>query len=219
MDVNDIVKKYGKPFPDTFSIDLRSGDRAFARWLLASILYAKPMPEDVVSEAFNTMESKGMVDAASIATTGWNQIVGILQKSGFTRYDFTTASEVRDAFKDLVELYDGKLSKLYEDATDSADLERRVRELGKGLSPVELFIFLLGMREVWPKADPKLTPKVRELASELGIDDLKQYAAEHGIGLTRLETALCRYVREQIVQKRAEIDRQWRERYRPVAPK
>ena len=225
MDADEIVEKCGKPYTGMFSIDLGEGNPAYAKWLLAAILYAKPMPEGAVIEAFNSLESQGMTRssensvAASIAKASWQQVVKILQKSGFTRYDFSTASEVLDAFKDLVEVYDGKLSRLYDDATDGRDLERRLQELGKGLGPAGLFIFLSGMRAVWPKADPKPTPRVKELAARLGIDDIKRYAEEHHIDLIRLETALCRYAREQIVRKRAEIDRQWRERYRPVAPK
>ena len=78
-------------------------------------------------------------------------------------------------------------------------------------------VFLRDMRAVWPKADPEPAPKVKELMSTLGIDDLKEYAMEHDIDLVRLETALCRYTREQIVSQRANTDRKYRERYRPHA--
>ena len=219
MEVGEIVKKCGRPLARSFSIDLSEGHAAFAKWLLAALLYAKPMPEDVAIEAYNIMESHGYVDAASIAAARSDQLIKILQKSGFTRYDFSTASELHSAFRDLRNRYGGKLSRLYDESRDSPDLERRIQELGKGLGPAELAIFLLGMRDVWPKANPKPGKKVLELMSRLGIEDLENYAHEHDIDPGKLAIALCRYAREKAVRHRLDADRQWRERYRPARAK
>jgi hypothetical protein len=145
--------------------------------------------------------------------------VRVLDKSGYTRYDFSLATEAIDAFKDLIKRYNGSLSQLYDASSDSGDLERRVKGLGKGLSPVTVDVFLRDMRAVWPKADPKPAPKVKELMATLGIEDLKAYATEHNYGPVRLETALCRYTREQIVERRSVTDRKWRNRYKPAAMK
>jgi hypothetical protein len=217
IDVGNLAKKYGKPLSETFSIDLSKGDPAYAKWLLASILYSKPLPEEAALGAYETLEHRGQTDPVAIEEAGRDQIVRVLEKNGYTRYGATLASEIVDAFKDLLKRYDGKLSRLYDLSTDSKDLERRVKGLGKGLDPVAVSVFLRDMRAVWPKADPEPAPRVRELMNTLDIDDLKDYAREHDIDLIRLDTALCRYARDQIISQRAGADRKYRERYRPHA--
>lgn len=217
VDVGNLVKKFGKPFSEMLSIDLSKGDPAYAKWLLASILYARPFPEEAALGAYETLEHRGQVSPAAIEEAGREQIARVLEKNGFTRYGSTVAGEIVDAFGDLLKRYDGKLSRLYDMSEDSKDLERRVKGLGKGLDPVAVFVFLRDMRAVWPKANPEPAPRVRELMSTLDIDDLEEYAKEQGFDLVRLETALCRYTREQTVSQRAGADKKYRERYRPHA--
>ncbi|OPY26015.1 MAG: hypothetical protein A4E28_02729 [Methanocella sp. PtaU1.Bin125] len=217
VDVGNLVKKYGKPLSEMLSIDLSKGDSAYAKWLLAAILYSRPLPEEAALGSFETLEHRGQVSPAAIEEAGREQIMRVLEKNGYTRYGSTVAGEIVDAFGDLLKRYDGKLSRLYDMSEDSKDLERRVRSLGKGLDPVAAFVFLRDMRAVWPKANPEPAPRVRELMNTLDIDDLKEYAREHDIDLIRLETALCRYTREEIVSQRASTEKKYRERYRPHA--
>jgi hypothetical protein len=217
IDVKKLAEKFGKPLSATLSIDLSKGDPAYAKWLLASILYSKPMPEEAAIGAYETLEHRSQTSPNAIIDAGWDQIVKVLEKNGYTRYDYTIASEIIDAFKDLIKRYDGKLSRLYDSSGDSKDLERRIKTLGRGLNPVAVSVFLRDMRQVWPKAEPEPAPRVRELMNTLDIDDLREYASEHGIDLIRLETALCRYTRDQIVSQRAATDKKWREKFRPPA--
>lgn len=217
IDVVRLTEKYGKPLSAVLSIDLSMGDPAYAKWLLASILYAKPFPEEATIGAFETLEHRGLTSPAAIADTGKDQLTIVLEKNEFTRYGPTVASEAVEAFKDLVKRYDGKLSNLYDASTGSKDLERRVKSLGKGLDHVAVSVFLRDMRQVWPKADPEPSPRVKELMTTLKIGDLKEYAREHGLDLVRLETALCRYTRDQVLTQRAKDERKWKERYKPQA--
>jgi hypothetical protein len=66
-------------------------------------------------------------------------------------------------------------------------------ELGKGIGPVTVSIFLRDMRRVWSKADPSPTPKIKASMANLGIGDLKEFARKKGLNLIELETALHRY--------------------------
>ncbi len=217
IDVEKLAEKYGKPFSAVLSIDLSKGDPSYAKWLIASVLYSKPMPEETAIGAYETLEHRDQASPTTIVDAGWDSLVKVLEKNGYTRYDYSIASEIIDAFKDLLKRYDGKLSRLYDMSEDSKDLERRIKGLGRGLNPVAVSVFLRDMRAIWPKANPEPAPRVRELMSTLDIDDLEEYASEHDIDLIRLETALCRYTREQIVSQRANTDRKYRERYRPHA--
>lgn len=71
----------------------------------------------------------------------------------------------------LVTKYEGDLNLLHEQATDSSDLEKRLRELGKGIGDVTAGIFLRELRGIWDKANPKPTPLVVLAAKNLGITE------------------------------------------------
>jgi hypothetical protein len=195
MDVHELVKEYGEPYSKMLGIDLRKGDRAYVKWFLASILYAKPIREESATKTYREFESRGLTDARSIADAGWDRLVAVLDKGGYTRYDFSTATRLLEIFGNLLKEYGGSLWRLYEASADSDDLERRLKGLGKGIGPVTVSIFLRDIQAIWPMAKPKPTPLVRRTASMLGIGDVREYAAEHHLRIVELATALHRYSR------------------------
>jgi hypothetical protein len=195
MDVRELVDRYGEPYSTMLGIDLRKGDAAYVKWFLASILYAKPIREESAARTFKEFESHGLADARSIVDAGWDRLVEVLDKGGYTRYDYSTADRLLAIFGDLLEEYGGSLQRLYEASRDSEDLERRLMGLGKGIGPVTVSIFLRDMQAVWPKARPRPTARVKEAASKLGIRDIGAFAKNHGLDIIRLKTALHRHSR------------------------
>jgi len=195
MEARGIVKEYGEPYSRMLGIDLRKGDPAYVKWLLASILYAKPIREESATKAYRTFEANGLTDAPSIVGAGWDRLVALLDAGGYTRYDFSTADRLLDIFGNLLREYGGSLRRLYEASPDSEGLERRLRGLGKGVGPVTVSIFLRDMQEVWPGARPRPTAKILKAARALGIKDIRAYAEKHGLSPVELETALHRYSR------------------------
>jgi hypothetical protein len=194
-DVSKLVQECGEPYSQMLSIDLSRGDPAYIKWFLASILYAKPIREESATKTYRLFEASGLTNAEAIVRAGWDRLVAILDKGGYTRYDFSTADRLLEIFGNLQKNYKGSLSRLYNDSGDENDLERRLKGLGKGIGPVTVSVFLRDMRHVWPKAKPLPTQKIREEMSSLGIEDLDAYAERHGIDVVRLETALHRRVR------------------------
>jgi hypothetical protein len=195
MDVVTLIEDCGEPYSKMLGIDLKRGDHAYVKWLLASILYAKPIREESATKTFKAFESAGLVDAKSIAGAGWDRLVQVLDKGGYTRYDYSTADRLLEIFGNLLKNYGGSLQKLYESSGDTKDIERRILELGKGIGPVTVSVFLRDMQLVWPEARPRLTPRIIKTAEALGIGDVQAYADEHGLGRAELETALHRYSR------------------------
>ncbi|AFD00849.1 hypothetical protein Mtc_2111 [Methanocella conradii HZ254] len=195
LDVSELVSSMGEPYSKMLGIDLRMGDAEYVKWLLASILYAKPIREESATRTFKEFEASGLVDAKAIAEAGWDRLVTVLDKGGYTRYDFSTAARLLEVFGNLLKEYGGSLQRLYEASADEEDLERRLMGLGRGVGPITVSIFLRDMRSVWPKARPKPTPRVRKAMSLLGIGNLEDYARRHGLDIVRLETALHRYSR------------------------
>jgi hypothetical protein len=89
----------------------------------------------------------------------------------------------------LIEDYGGKLSQLETAASDSADLEARIRAF-YGVGPVTANIFLRELRPFWDKADPDPLPVVWAVAKRLDLD-LGRYDRK-SLTFVRVEAGLMR---------------------------
>lgn len=139
----------------------------------------------------------------------------ILDEGGYTRYDFKTADKLLLAMGNLEKEYSGSLNALHQRASDSVDLETRLKALGKGIGNVTVSIFLRDLRGVWKKADPAPTPLVLQAAKNLGmiknhrsqkaLEEMKSLWGENhikGYSFIHFETALLRLGKEQRRKKR-----------------
>jgi hypothetical protein len=95
--------------------------------------------------------------------------VAALDAGGYVRYDFKTATKLLDVCRALVKDYGGDLNALHAAATDTADLEERLKALGKGIGDVTVNIFLRELRGVWSKAEPLPSELVLNGAKDLGL--------------------------------------------------
>ncbi len=180
-------------------IKLQNGAKEeVVKWFLAAILYAKPIRESTATKTYRCFESRGIVTAARILETGWDGLVALLDEGGYTRYDFSTADKLLRVFQSLEAEYGGDLNLLHETASDSADLEKRLKALGEGIGDVTVSVFLRDLRGVWAKANPRPTPLVQRALKRLGTADIETFAARHGLAAARLETALVRLEKDLI---------------------
>lgn len=122
------------------------------------------------------------------------------------RYDYKTADKLLAVTKNLVNVYHGRLAAIHEAASDPRDLERKLKELGKGVGDVTVRIFLRELRGLWAKADPYPTPLEILAGKRLGIppkaidndktlEQLKSFWTTHkatGKSFLHFETALVR---------------------------
>jgi hypothetical protein len=169
---NDAIKLLMGQHPGRFSaelgIDLASGrDHEDFRWFLASVLFGARISETIVKKTFREFASRNVVSPKAILDTGWDGLVEILDKGGYVRYDFKTATKLLDLCRTLTENYHADLEKLHSAAADPDDLERRLKSLAKGIGDVTVNIFLREMRGIWEKADP--------LPSDLAVMAAKDY--------------------------------------------
>lgn len=197
MNLKEFVRHYGEPYSKLLGIDLESSRSSEVfKWFLASILYGKPIRESSATKTYRSFEKRKILTPNKILKTGWDVLVSILDEGGYTRYDFSTATKLLDIARGLMKTYAGDLNRLNDAAVDSRDLEARIMALGKGVGPTTTSIFLRDMRMIWPKADPKPTPLIRQVQESLRVKDLKSYAKRTGLDLVRLETALLRLAKD-----------------------
>ena len=193
MKLKQFVRQYGEPFSEILGIDLNSGEnKEILKWFLASILYSKPIREGTATKTYKIFEEKGIVSPSKILQTGWRGLVSLLDKGGYTRYDFSTADRLLEIYRNIQKKYAGDLNKIHAASTDPNDLEERLKNLGKGIGDTTVSVFLRDMRSVWLKADPKPSSLVEMAMKELGIMDLKTFAKNNRLNIVNLETALLR---------------------------
>lgn len=165
-----LVKRLGGRFSQSMGINLLRGDRREVfKWFLASILFGARISETIVINTYRAFEEEGVLSPEDILDTGWDGLVEILDRGGYVRYDFKTATKLLDICKSLIERYKGDLNVLHSMARDEGDLEEMLKSLGKGIGDVTVNIFLREMRGIWKKAEPLPSELVIMAARNTGI--------------------------------------------------
>jgi hypothetical protein len=165
-----LIEKYGQRYSEILGINLREGDeKEIFKWFLVSVLFGAPINETAAIKTYKCFEKRGILTPESIVKTGWQGLVDILDDGGYTRYDFKTSTKLLEVMGNLIANYEGNLSLLHDQASSSSDLEKRLKELGKGIGDVTVSIFLRELRGLWERADAKPTPLVILAAKNLGI--------------------------------------------------
>jgi hypothetical protein len=169
-DLKALVEDFGQRYSEILRIDLSNGkEEEIFKWFLASVLFGAPISENSAIKTFNCFQRYDVLTPRRILKTGWEGLVRILDEGGYTRYDFKTADKLLLVMRNLTEKYKGSLNRLCEEASNADDLEKRLKDLGKGIGDVTVSIFLRELRDVWKKADPNPTALVVLAAKNLKI--------------------------------------------------
>ena len=201
-----LTSNFGQKYSEILGINLSSRDEGeIFKWFFASVLFGAPITEFAVIKTYKCFEKRKTLTPQKILETGWDGLVEILDEGSYTRYDFKTADKLLEVMGNLVTRYEGNFNLLHDQAGDSSDLEKRLKELGKGIGEVTIGIFLRELRGIWKKANPKPTPLVVLGAKNLGITreerpqellrELERFWAENkvnGKDFGNFETALLR---------------------------
>ncbi len=214
-----LVSNFGQKYSEILGINLSKQDEGeIFKWFLASVLFGAPITETAVIKTYKCFEKRKVLAPQRILETGWDGLVEILDEGSYTRYDFKTADKLLEVMGNLVTKYGGNLNLLHEQAADSSDLEKRLKELGKGIGDVTVSIFLRELRGTWKKANPKPTPLVVLAAKNLGIikegspqemlRELKQFWTKNKVNekdFVNFETALLRVGKDFCRRKKCRL--------------
>jgi hypothetical protein len=174
MTATSAIRALRGQYPGRFSvelgIDLSPGrSREIFRWFLASVLFGARISETIVKKTFREFASRAIVSPKAVLETGWDGLVEVLDRGGYVRYDFKTATKLLDLSRSLTQVYQADLANLHAAAADGKDLEQRIKSLAKGIGDVTVVIFLREMRGIWEKADPLPSDLVVMAAHHWGI--------------------------------------------------
>ncbi len=175
MQPSALVEKIGGRYSDELGIDLSRGKPAeIYKWFLASVLFGARISGVIAENTYWEFKRAGLLSPRKILDAGWDKLVEILDRGGYVRYDFKTATKLLDVNRTLVQQYKGNLNMLHAGARDAADLEQRLKNLGKGIGEITVNIFLRELRGIWTLAAPLPTEQVVHAAKDLGFipDDM-----------------------------------------------
>jgi endonuclease III len=186
MNVKQALSKLPS-YSEELGLDLSKPEDRF-KWFLASILFAKRISAETAKQTYLYFEQEELTSADAILEAGWDRLVEALDSGGYTRYDFSTATNLLGIAKTMKEKY-GNLEKLHAQSSSATDLENRLQEF-KGVGPVGVNIFLRELRGIWKKAKPKPSLMALETAKKIGLDpkDVERYESQ----LVRLNLEYCK---------------------------
>lgn len=183
-----LLRQFGGRYATALGIDLAGGRPAERfKWLLAAILYGARISQDIAAQTYREFARARALSPRAILKTGWDGLVEILDRGGYVRYDFKTATKLLLVCESLVKHYGGDLDALHAAARDARDLERRVMALGKGIGEVTAGIFLRELRGVWSKADPAASDLA--LAGARDLDLVPRRLQDRSAAIRRLRGA------------------------------
>jgi len=142
--------KKKKIYSGDLGINLKSkNEKEIFKWFLACLLFGKPIQQEVAKRTYFEFEKAGILSCEKILEAGWDKSVEILDRGGYVRYDFSTATKLLEICKELKEKY-GNLKNLLKQAKNKEDLAKRLQEF-KGIGPVTTRIFLRDLKSIFKK--------------------------------------------------------------------
>ena len=102
-------------YSSELDLDLSKPEDRF-KWFLASVLFAKRISAETAKETYLSFEQEDLTTPEAILEAGWDRLVEVLDSGGYTRYDFSTATNLLAIAKALKENY-GDLEKLHSIST------------------------------------------------------------------------------------------------------
>jgi len=186
MSVKEALSRL-KSYSGELDLDLSKADDRF-KWFLASVLFAKRISAETAKGTYRYFEQEDLITPDAILEAGWDRLVEVLDSGGYTRYDFSTATNLLAIAKALKENY-GDLEKLHAESSSPVDLEKRLQEF-RGVGPVCVSIFLRELRGIWDNAKPTSSAIAIGTAKRIGLEpeEVEHYESQ----LVRLNLEYCK---------------------------
>src|SRR6266576_1990081 len=130
-----------KIYAHELGIDLSSQQETeYFKWFLASLLFGKPIQQEVAKRAYLEFVKEGLTTPDAILHAGWDKLVEVLDRGHYVRYDFSTATKLLDVAKMLKEKF-GTLTELMRQSQSIDELSSRLQAFkGIGTKTTEIFL-------------------------------------------------------------------------------
>lgn len=121
-------------------LDPLSGDTDMFRWFLLCYLFGKPIQSVVAVTTWKLFIDKKMDTPWAILEASDHQLVRLLHKGGYTRYQHVTAHGLQVCMDRLIREYEGSLFFMLDSSLDEEEFSKRLQKLyGVGPKIAEIF--------------------------------------------------------------------------------
>lgn len=167
-----LLERHGRTFASELGIDVeRNTPSPLFRLLCASLLFSTRISADIAVSAGGALADSGWTTAEKMADSTWEERVKTLNEAGYARYDERTSTMLGDTAETLLELYNGDLRNLREEAERDPGQERRLLKEFKGIGDVGVDIFFREVQVAWEELFPFADKKALQGAQKLGLND------------------------------------------------
>jgi endonuclease III len=116
-------------------------DQGLFDWLLASLLFGRPVPQKAAASAFQKFKADGWDSPQHFTGDDHHPLWHELWESDYHRMSSVMSEELRDVMRSLIEDYDGSVARLVRTAATRQEVGERLRRF-KGVGPKTAEIFL-----------------------------------------------------------------------------
>ena len=177
--VRRLLREGGPSYAEELGIDLsRNTPSPLFRWFCASLLFSARISAAKASAAAAALSDAGWTTAAKMQKSTWKQRVRVLNRSGYARYDESTARMLGESCALMLRKYGGDLRKLRAAAERDPERERRLLKEFKGIGDLGADIFFREVQQVWPELYPFADKKSLKAAKKLHIGKTAEELAQ-----------------------------------------
>ncbi len=194
-----LLERAGTTYAQDAGITLRDKPAPLFQLLVLALLLSARISSDIAVAGARELYRSGFRTARRAAEVSRADVIAALGRGHYVRYDESTATELADTVRLLLDRYRGDLRRLAEDAGyDASELRKRLQQF-KGIGPTGADIFLREVQAVWPRVGPYFDSKATDAARDLGLPaDADKLAALAPDGeAVRLAAALVRAGRDK----------------------
>lgn len=168
--VKALLKSHGRTFSEELGFDAgRNTPGPLFKLLCASILLSARIRSEAAMAAAKALFAAGWTTPKALTNAGWEARVKVLNRSGYARYDESTARMLGDTAQLLMDDYRGDLRRLREKADRRPDRERHLLRQFKGLGDVGVDIFWREAQGAWDELYPFADSRSLKAADQLGL--------------------------------------------------
>jgi len=118
-----------------------ASDQGLFDWLLASLLFGRPVPQRAAASAFRKFKADGWDTPEHFIADDHHPLWHELWEGDYHRMSSVMSEELRDVMRALIADYDGSVGRLVRTATTREDISQRLQRF-KGVGPKTAEIFL-----------------------------------------------------------------------------
>lgn len=133
-----------------FDLDVLSGDTDLFRWFLLCYLFGKPIRSDTAVDTWRLFIEEKLDTPWAIVRAKDRQLVRVLHRGGYTRYQHVTAHGLQVCMEKLIDQYEGSLLLMLDSSFDEDEFSKRLQKL-HGVGPKVAEIFMREVEEVFAR--------------------------------------------------------------------